>query len=127
MIGFIFAALSWFLLYFASVLGIQIGLGLIIAMIFTFSLGEQIQAPRFYEYLADLAPKGQAALFQGFAFLPIAIAWTVGGTFGGWVYETYATKQNRPDLVFLIIGSVGIAAALLMLAYNIYMKRSEAN
>jgi POT family proton-dependent oligopeptide transporter len=123
LIGFIFAALSWFLLYFASVAGIKIGLGLIIAMIFTFSIGEQTQAPRFYEYLADLAPRGQAALFQGFAFLPIAIAWTLGGIFGGWVYQTYSTNQNRPDLVFLIIGLVGVAAALFMLIYNIYMKR----
>ncbi len=125
MIGFIFAALSWFLLYFASLAGITIGLGLIIAMILTFSIGEQTQAPRFYEYLADLAPKGQAALFQGFAFLPVAIAWLVGGTFGGWVYQTFATDQDRPDLVFLIIGLVGIVAALLMLAYNIYMKRKS--
>ncbi len=125
MIGFVFAALSWFLLYFASLAGITIGLGLIIAMILTFSIGEQTQAPRFYEYLADLAPKGQAALFQGFAFLPVAIAWLVGGTFGGWVYQTFATNQNRPDLVFLIIGMVGVAAALLMLVYNIYMKRKN--
>lgn len=124
MIGFIFAALSWFLLYFASLAGISIGLGLIVAMLFTFSLGEQTQAPRFYEYLADLAPKGQAALFQGFAFLPIAIAWLLGGTFGGWVYQTFATNQHRPDLVFLIIGLVGVFAALCMLGYNIYMKKS---
>ncbi len=123
MIGFIFAALSWFLLYFASLAGISIGLGLIIAMILTFSIGEQTQAPRFYEYLADLAPKGQAALFQGFAFLPVAIAWLVGGTFGGWVYQTFATDQNRPEMVFLIIGLVGVVAALLMLGYNLYMKR----
>lgn len=125
MIGFVYAALSWFLLYFAAIAGITIGLGLIIAMILTFSIGEQTQAPRFYEYLADLAPKGQAALFQGFAFLPVAIAWLVGGTFGGWVYQTFATNQNRPDLVFLIIGMVGAAAALLMLAYNIYTKRKK--
>ena len=126
MIGFIFAALCWFLLYFAEITGITIGLGLIIAMIFTFSIGEQTQAPRFYEYLADLAPKGQAALFQGFAFLPVAIAWLVGGTFGGWVYQTYATDQHRPDLVFLIIGCVGIFAALCMFLYNLYMSRGHS-
>jgi dipeptide/tripeptide permease len=125
LIGFIFAACCWFLLYFASIAGIKIGIGLIIAMIFTFSLGEQTQAPRFYEYLADLAPKGQAALFQGFAFLPIAIAWTLGGTFGGWLYETFATKGHRPDLVFLCIGLVGVAAALCMLIYNIYIRKRE--
>ena len=124
MIGFIFAALSWFLLYFSYVAGVTVGLGLIIGTIFLFSVGEQTQAPRFYEYLADLAPKGQAALFQGFAFLPVAIAWTLGGTFGGWVYHTFGRKEvGKPEIVFLIIGLVGVVAAIMMFAYNIYMKK----
>jgi dipeptide/tripeptide permease len=118
MIGFLFAALSWLLLYFADMMGFTVGIGLIIATIFVFSIGEQTQAPRFYEYLADLAPKGQAALFQGFAFLPIAIAWLVGGTFGGWLYKTFAIEAKQPGLVFLIIGSVGVMAAILMWIYN---------
>lgn len=126
MIGFVFAALSWFLLYFSEITGISVGLGLIIATIFIFSVGEQTQAPRFYEYLADLAPKGQAALFQGFAFLPIAIAWTLGGTFGGWIYQSFGrTEVGKPEIVFLIIGLVGVAAAIMMFLYNLYMKRNS--
>lgn len=117
-IGFVFAALSWFLLYFASVLGFTVSLFLIGATIFLFSIGEQTQAPRFYEYLADLAPKGQAALFQGFAFLPIAIAWFVGGTFGGWLYKTFSTDAKKPELVFLTIGVIGIFSAMAMFLYN---------
>ncbi len=117
-IGFVFAALSWFLLYFASVLGFTVSLFLIGATIFLFSIGEQTQAPRFYEYLADLAPKGQAALFQGFAFLPIAIAWFVGGTFGGWLYKTFSTDAKKPELVFLAIGVIGIFSAMAMFLYN---------
>ena len=125
MIGFVFAALSWFLLYFSEIAGISVGLGLIVATIFIFSVGEQTQAPRFYEYLADLAPKRQAALFQGFAFLPIAIAWTIGGTFGGWIYHNYGrTEVGKPEIVFLVIGLVGVAAAIMMFFYNLYMKRN---
>ncbi len=123
MIGFVFAAISWFLLYFSYIAGITVGLGLVIATIFIFSVGEQTQAPRFYEYLADLAPKGQAALFQGFAFLPIAIAWLVGGTFGGWIYQTFATNAGQPEIVFLIIGFIGVAGAILMFFYNLYMRK----
>ncbi len=123
MIGFVFAAISWFLLYFSYIAGITVGLGLVIATIFIFSIGEQTQAPRFYEYLADLAPKGQAALFQGFAFLPIAIAWLVGGTFGGWIYQTFATNAGQPEIVFLIIGFIGVAGAILMFFYNLYMRK----
>ncbi|MDP2366242.1 MAG: MFS transporter, partial [Ignavibacteria bacterium] len=125
MIGFVFAALSWFLLYFAHTAGFTVGLGLIIATIFVFSIGEQTQAPRFYEYLADLAPKGQAALFQGFAFLPIAIAWLVGGTFGGWLYQTFAITAKKPEIVFLVIGLVGVAAAILMWLYNKFLVVKE--
>lgn len=124
MIGFVFAALSWFLLYFVTLAGTVVGLGFIIATIFIFSVGEQTQAPRFYEYLADLAPKGQAALFQGFAFLPIAIAWLVGGTFGGWIYQKFGTKTvGQPEMVFLIIGLVGITAALMMFVYNLVVHK----
>ena len=125
MIGFIFAALSWFLLYFAEISGISVGIGLIVSTIFIFSVGEQTQAPRFYEYLADLAPKGQAALFQGFAFLPIAIAWLLGGTFGGWLYKTFSTIGKKPEIVFLVIGLVGVLAAVLMFIYNLLMKKKQ--
>ncbi|AFH50752.1 Major facilitator superfamily permease [Ignavibacterium album JCM 16511] len=126
MIGFVFAALSWFLLYFVTLAGTVVGLGFIIATIFIFSVGEQTQAPRFYEYLADLAPKGQAALFQGFAFLPIAIAWLLGGTFGGWIYQKFGTKEvGQPEIVFLIIGLVGIAAAAMMFVYNLVVHRKS--
>ncbi|MEP0862418.1 MAG: MFS transporter [Ignavibacterium sp.] len=126
MIGFVFAALSWFLLYFVTLAGTIVGLGFIIATIFIFSVGEQTQAPRFYEYLADLAPKGQAALFQGFAFLPIAIAWLLGGTFGGWLYHTFGTKEvGKPEIVFLIIGLVGVAAAAMMFVYNLVVHKRK--
>jgi len=126
MIGFVFAALSWFLLYFSQMAGITVGIGLIIATIFIFSVGEQTQAPRFYEYLADLAPKGQAALFQGFAFLPIAIAWLVGGTFGGWLYQSFGRKEvGQPEMVFLVIGLVGVVGAILMWIYNKFLHVKE--
>jgi dipeptide/tripeptide permease len=123
LIGFIFAAISWFLLYFASFFGFTISLFLIGSTIFLFSVGEQTQAPRFYEYLADLAPKGQAALFQGFAFLPIAIAWFVGGTFGGWLYNMFSTEAKKPELVFLSIGIVGIFATIAMFLYNLFTSK----
>ncbi len=126
MIGFVFAGLSWFLLYFSQIAGITVGIGLIIATIFVFSVGEQTQAPRFYEYLADLAPKGQAALFQGFAFLPIAIAWLVGGTFGGWLYQSFGRKEvGQPEMVFLVIGLVGVVGAILMWIYNKFLSVKE--
>jgi len=137
--GFVLAALSWLFMYLALPLAIgqkvsfgflgsfDMAIPVLAIGIFIFSIGEQTQAPRFYEYIADLAPQGQAALFQGYAFLPIAIAWGFGGTIGGLLYHNFATKGNNPGLIFLSIFGIGVVATLLMLIYNfIYRKPTKA-
>ncbi|MFA3782119.1 MFS transporter [Melioribacteraceae bacterium 4301-Me] len=129
LIGFILAAFAWLVWFIVlpltqntniNLFGNKIALGIPLIMlgIFLFSIGEQTQAPRFYEYVADLAPKGQAALFQGFSFLPIAIAWGIGGTFGGWLYHTFTKELHKPEFIFLIIFVIGVISTLLMWVYN---------
>lgn len=128
LIGFLFAMSSWLLwyLFLPLVPGKEgISIFLIVLGIFLFSIGEQTQAPRFYEYVSVLAPKGQEALFQGYAFLPIAIAWGVGGTLGGWLYETFVKQLNQPRMVFLILFLIGVAATLFMYLYGLYVKRAR--
>ena len=126
-LGFFTSSLSWLvMLAYPSI-------PTIIAGIVVFSLGEMTQAPRYYQYIADLAPKGQEALFQGYAFLPIAIGWFVGGTFGGWLYKSYGKVSDRHDELFLILFGIGIVATVLMFIYhivliilkNIELKRSK--
>ena len=51
--------------------------------LFTVSLGEITQSPRYYEYISRLAPPGQQGTYMGFAFLPIGIGSLIGGWFGG--------------------------------------------
>jgi MFS family permease len=99
----------------------------IIAGIVVFSIGEMTQAPRYYEYIADLAPKGQEALFQGFAFLPISIGWLVGGTFGGWLYKSYGKVSETHSTLFLILFGIGMLATLLMYIYHLMVKKSTQN
>jgi len=112
LLGFVVSSLSWLIIAaFPSV-------PMIIAGIAVFAIGEMIQAPRYYEYISNIAPKGQQGLFQGYAFLPIAIAWGVGGTLGGWLYATYARAAGSPQTVFLVIFAIGLAAALCMGLYN---------
>lgn len=137
-IGFILASLCWLIWYFSlpAAQGVTIelwnnkfplGILLIVIGIFIFSIGEQTQAPRFYEYIADLAPKGQAALFQGYAFLPIAIAWGFGGAFGGWIYQILVKELNQPKYIFLVMSGVGILATVLMIAYNKFVIGKNIN
>lgn len=120
-IGFLVSTLCW------GIILMNPTIPLFIAGIIVFSIGEQTQAPRYYEYIADLAPKGQTALFQGFAFLPIAIGWFFGGTMGGWLYQTFAKELNQPSFIFVVLISIGLIATLLMYLYSIYIKRSSNN
>jgi len=125
MIGFVFAALSWFLLYFASLAGITVGLGLIIAMLFTFSLGEQTQAPRFYRVPRRPRTKRTGGAVPG---LCISAHCNCMGCLAvhsedGCTRHSQLTKPPRVSY-FLSSGLVGVVAALFMLAYNIYIEKS---
>jgi POT family proton-dependent oligopeptide transporter len=119
-VGFAFTILAW------GVIMVHPSIIMIIAGMIIFSIGEQTQAPRYYEYIADLAPKGQAALFQGFAFLPIAIGWAFGGTLGGWLYKSFAKESNQPSMIFLVLLCIGILTTVLMFFYNLYIKKYPA-
>ncbi len=102
----------------------------IIAGIVVFALGEVTQAPRYYEYIADRAPKGQEATFQGYAFLPVAIGWLVAGRLGGRLYETFASPllvregdevvrtTGEPTEMWLVVAGIGILATVLMWLYD---------
>lgn len=123
------ASLSWFVM----------GLGpktvpMAIASVVLFALGESIQAPRFYEYVSDLAPKDQVGTYMGFAFLPVAIGTFVAGAMAGSLVERYVgTTKNgaftpgpsaaEPGTMWLIVGSIGIVTALLMVAYDRFVAR----
>lgn len=120
-IGFIVATLGWLIIM------INPSIPLFVAGILVFSIGEMTQAPRYYEFIADLAPKGQTALYQGFAFLPIAIGWFFGGTLGGWLYKTFAKESHQPAMIFFVLFCIGVVAVCLMYGYNWYIKRSSKN
>ena len=119
-VGFATSSLCWL------VIALHPTLWTILGGIAVFSIGEMTQAPRYYEYISDLAPKGQQGLFQGYAFLPVAIAWFAGGTLGGWMYATFARGASHPAVVWYSIFAIGVAATLLMALYNYVVGRQEA-
>lgn len=111
-LGFALSISTWLIIYANPTLWV------IVPALVVFAIGEMTQAPRYYEYIANLAPKGQIGLFQGYAFLPIAMGWVFGGTFGGYIYKLFAKEAANPDAIWLILAGVGALAALLMLVYN---------
>lgn len=118
LMGFGISSLIWL------IIGIHPSIPTIAAGIVAFSIGEMIQAPRYYEYISEIAPPGQQGLFQGYAFLPIAIARFVGDPLGGWLYQkTKAT--GKTELVWFALVGIGLLATLLMFVYNKVVSAQE--
>jgi len=109
--GFAVSSLIW------MIIAVNPTIPAIIAGVVAFSIGEMIQAPRYYEYISEIAPPGQQALFQGYAFLPIAIARIVGDPLGGWLYQT-SKASGKPEIIWYALIGVGVLATVLMYLYN---------
>lgn len=118
-LGFAISSLIWL------IIGIYPSIPTIAAGIVAFAIGEMIQAPRYYEYISEIAPPGQQGLFQGYAFLPIAIARFVGDPIGGWLYQT-SKANGKPELVWFALIGIGALGTIFMLLYNKIAKVREA-
>ncbi len=110
--AFAVASLSWLLVVASPTI---IAMAAAIAL---FSVGETMQAPRFYEYVANLAPRDQVGTFMGFAFLPVAIGALVAGWLSGELVETYIHGTQNPAGMWLVLSGIGGVATLLMLLYD---------
>src|SRR5215472_5380150 len=86
--------------------------------LFTVSLGEITQSPRYYEYISRLAPSGQQGTYMGFAFLPLGIGSLVGGTVGGFLIHHYGELKHEPAGMWWVIVGVGVLTALLLWVYD---------
>jgi len=89
-----------------------------IGAIVVLSLGEIIQAPRYYEYISRLAPSGQQGTYMGFAFLPLGIGSLIGGKLGGALLHHFGEVQHRPSLFWLSIVAIGVVTSLLLWIYD---------
>jgi len=111
-LGFALASASWLLIVAAPTWQI------VVVAIAIFALGEAMQAPRFYEYVANLAPREQVGTFMGFAFLPVAIGSFVGGPLGGKLVQHFLHDTANPAGMWWTISGIGFASTLLMIAYD---------
>jgi len=88
------------------------------------AVGEMVAAPRIFEYIGAIAPKGQEGLYLGYQSLPIALASIIGGPIGGRLFETYINtplKEGRAvDTVpmWLIIVGIGIVSIVGLYVYD---------
>ena len=116
-LGFAIASASWLLI------GAVVSIPLTVAAISLFAIGEAMQAPRFYEYVADLAPPAQVGTFMGFAFLPVAIGSLLAGRLSGWLVEHYLKGHPNPGGMWFVCAGVGFASTALMLLHDRVYRR----
>jgi proton-dependent oligopeptide transporter, POT family len=113
-LGFALATTCWFLMMGVPTVTFTV------AAIAIFALGEALQAPRYYEYVASLAPRGQVGTYMGFAFLPIAIGTFFAGLLAGKLVAYYVQGPGSaaPQRMWLWVGAIGVVSTALMLAYD---------
>jgi dipeptide/tripeptide permease len=117
--GFAVASASWLVITFT-----RSWQGVVVAMLL-FALGESMQAPRFYQYVADLAPEGQTGTYMGFAFLPVAIGAFVAGHLSGYLIEHYLKGAN-PGGMWTLLSAIGFGATVAMLLYDRFLAPRKA-
>jgi dipeptide/tripeptide permease len=112
-LGFTLATACWFLMGAVPTI-----LGTIVALVI-FGLGEAIQAPRYYEYVARLAPPEQVGTYMGFAFLPIAIGTFFAGWSSGYLVTSFVEGGNpaAPNMWY-VVGAYGVVTTVLLIAYD---------
>ena len=117
-LGFVLASLSWLIIgALGTVTSVIIG-------VFFYAIGEAIQAPRFYEYVASLAPKNQVGTFMGFAFLPVAIGSLTAGYLADWLRITYL--ESNPAMMWYSVAGIGVVSTVLMIFYNTFFVKSPS-
>jgi dipeptide/tripeptide permease len=120
-LGFVLATACWF------VMGAVPTIAGAVAAMMLFAVGEGIQSPRFYEYVANLAPPDQVGTYMGFAFLPIAIGTFIAGWSSGYLVKHYVEggNPNAPQMWF-VVGAYGVVSTILMVLYDRFVAPRRA-
>ena len=120
-LGFVLATACWF------VMGVVPTIAGTVAAMMLFAVGEGIQSPRFYEYVANLAPEDQVGTYMGFAFLPIAIGTFIAGWSSGYLVSHYVEGGNpAAPRMWFVVGSYGVVSTLLMVLYDRFVAPKRA-
>jgi proton-dependent oligopeptide transporter, POT family len=115
-LGTLITSVSWLILVFQPTIW-----GAILSL-FVLALGEITQQPRYYEYIALLAPPGQQGTYMGFAFLPIGIGSLIGGWLGGSLMHHFGEVTHRPARIWWTVTAVGVATTALLWIYDRFFR-----
>jgi len=97
-----------------------------IATVAMIAFGELFEAPRLYEFIGRLSPKGQEGLYMGYANLPMALGSLIGGPVGAYIFNDVMVKQGRQELGWVMLAGIGVVAAAGIWVYARWLDRQEA-
>jgi dipeptide/tripeptide permease len=116
--GFIVATFSWMIIgAFGTTVVVIIGIAI-------FAMGEGVSAPRYYEYINSLAPKGQTGTYSGFAFLPIAVGAFTAGIISDWLRLSY--MASSPATMWYILAFIGVVSTILLVLYDKFLVKKNS-
>lgn len=118
-LGTVITSASWLILIVKPTVG-----GAVLTL-FVLALGEIIQAPRYYEYISELAPAGQQGTYMGFAFLPIGIGSLIGGWFGGALLHHFGEVRHQPSRIWWNVAALGLVTSVLLWVYDKTVRRDR--
>ncbi len=98
-----------------------------IAGMIIFSVGEMTAHPKFISYVGLIAPPDKKAIYQGYAFLYGVLGSGIGGILGAKMYVLFVEKLNMPSVFWLIFVIIGLATAIGLLLFNIYLTPKREN
>jgi len=115
------------------VAGIGIGMSafcytgwLIVLAIVIFAFGEMMASPKSQEYVGRIAPPQKVAMFMGYYFWTIALGNIFGGRLSGELYGSLARDMERPDIMWIIFGILGLVTAVVLIGYDWLVIRRPA-
>ena len=95
--------------------------------IMLFALGEMTFAPRFLDYVSNLAPEGKVGLYLGFAYVRSFIANMIGGPLGGYLLARHVPDEGarEPWKMFFVFAAIGVVALIALFIYNRHYGEQE--
>ena len=94
---------------------------LTIASVIVFAFGEMLASPKSQEYVASTSSPQQAALFQGYYFVSIAIGYLLAGIMSGWAYGQIAIEANQPFVMWALFAGLAVLAMIALALFNRYL------
>ena len=94
---------------------------LTIASVIVFAFGEMLASPKSQEYVASTSSPEQAALFQGYYFVSIAIGYLIAGIMSGWAYGEIAIEANKPFVMWALFAGLAVLAMFALALFNRYL------